>query len=207
MLTTQRTPDIARTDRFLIIELFAKRKLWYAHAEVARLTRTRDDEIATAVREGELTPITKGTDVIYAWEDVAMFALRRWTPRMIAAALDAHGNAVPSLNRTKRIHIELPLYQIRMLHVLADASDGSLRGRLNASDIIERALHDLAECAADEMEAAIPGFRTAQQYPYLIPCDDDTATNGCCFCGDPTDASRASCNECKDRHEPIDEES
>src|SRR5438067_3458211 len=172
LMAAQRTQDSSRTDRFLIIELFAKRKAYYVRAEAGRLTRTSDEGITAAVAEGELVPISRGEELLFAWEDVAALAVRRWTPRMIAAALDAHTSAIPSLNQIKHIEVHLPLYQIRMLHVLSDEGDREVRGQLNVSDIIERQLLDLAESVADEMEVLIPGFRAAFQYPYFIPRDD-----------------------------------
>src|ERR1051325_11082229 len=102
MLMAQRTQDSARTDRFLIIELFAKRRPSYTHDEVLRLTRSSDEEIAAAVDAGDLQPYRQlGGPLLYAWDEVATFALRRWTPRMICSLLGpAHAAAIPYLNRT-----------------------------------------------------------------------------------------------------------
>jgi len=164
------------TDRLLIIELFAKRRPNYTHEEVLRLTRSSDEEIAAAVGAEELQPHrnTAGT-LRYAWEDVAAFAMHRWTPRMIFKALgEAHESALLHLNRLASIRVQLPLYQVRMLHVLANREQGDFRGRLNASDIIEQQLHALANTIdADEMEQSVPGFRAALHYPDLPHQPDD----------------------------------
>jgi hypothetical protein len=155
------------TDKFLIIELFAERRPHYGHDDVLRLTHSSEAEIAAAVETGDLQPYRKDGQLRYGWEEVATFALRRWTPRMISEALGtAYESAVPALNRLKVIRLELPLYQIRMLHRLAEAERDGFRSSLNASDVVEQLLVDLANSVdADEMEEAIPGFRAALQYP------------------------------------------
>jgi hypothetical protein len=124
---------------------------------------------------------------------------------MVDSALDVfHRDMVPCLNRVKLIQVQLPLYQIRLLHVLAEARRAGLRGRLNASDVLEHELLDVAlSVDAAEMEAEIPGFRAALQYPYFIPREDDWATAFCRFCGRLSGvAGREMCDDCKVRHEP-----
>ncbi|HKS23679.1 MAG TPA: hypothetical protein VJZ76_12830 [Thermoanaerobaculia bacterium] len=162
-------------DRLLIIELFAKRLPNYTHEEVLRLTRSSDEEIAAAVKNEELQPHRKaGGALLYAWEEVAAFAMRRWTPRMIFKVLgEAHESALPHLDRLASIRVELPLYQVRMLHVLASTEQEEFRGRFNASDIIEQQLHALANTVdAGEMEKLVPGFRAALHYPYFFRRED-----------------------------------
>jgi hypothetical protein len=204
MATTPQSGTPPTTDRSRIIELFAKRKPFYALADVLRLTRSSDEEVNAAVNAGALDPRSEGAVLLFTWEDVAILALRRWTPRMIDAALGPVTSAVPRLNRVKHIDVHLPLYQIRMLHVLADTERAGFRGRLNASDIIERLLLDLASSVgADAMDEAIPGFRAALQFPYFVQRDDDWATAFCRFCGRLSgEAGREMCDDCKQRHEP-----
>ena len=188
-----------------IRELFVKRKPFYALADVFRLTRITEQEVTVAVEEGVATPIPGGAASLFSWEDVALLALRRWTPRMIDGALDvAHRDVVPILNRVKQIEVQLPLYQIRLLHVLAEMRGAGFRGRLNASDILEHELVELAlSVDADEIEAEIPGFRAAIHYPYFIQREDDWSTAFCRFCGRLSGvAGREMCDDCKQRHEP-----
>jgi len=64
------------------------------------------------------------------------------------------------------IEVELPLYQIRLLHHLAEqrSSRGGLT--LAASDVLEYELGTLAcEEDAAAIERAIPGFAAAAHYP------------------------------------------
>jgi hypothetical protein len=193
------------TDRELIRELFVKRKPEYSLDDALRLTRSAEAEVSAAIDAGEIEPLRNADGFLLSWDDVAALALRRWTPRMIDGALDvAHRDAVPRLNRVRQIQVQLPLYQIRLLHVLAEQRRAGFRGRLNASDVLE---HELLEAAlsadADEIEAEIPGFRAALQYPYFIPREDDWATAFCRFCGRVSGvAGREMCDDCKVRHEP-----
>jgi hypothetical protein len=193
------------TDRTLIRELFVKRQPHYSLEDACRLTRSAEAEISAAIDEGEFEPLDMGNGFVFSWDDVALLALRRWTPRMIDGALDVvHRDAVPRLNRVRQIQVQLPLYQIRLLHVLAESRRAGFRGRLNASDVLE---HELLEVAlsvdAAEIETEIPGFRAALQYPYFIPREDDWATAFCRFCGRLSGvAGREMCDDCKLRHEP-----
>jgi hypothetical protein len=193
------------TDRTLIRELFVKRRPHYSLEDACRLTRSAEAEISAAIDEGEFEPLDMGSGFVFSWDDVALLALRRWTPRMIDGALDVvHRDTVPRLNRVRQIQVQLPLYQIRLLHVLAEQRRADFRGRLNASDVLEHELLEVALSAdAEEMEAEIPGFRAALQYPYFIPREDDWATAFCRFCGRVSGvAGRERCDDCKLRHEP-----
>lgn len=194
-----------RTDRALIRELFVKRVPSYALADVQRLTRSTRDEIAAAIEAGVIDAAGHADALRVDWEDVASLALRRWTPRMVAGALDVpYIDALPPLNQVKQIAVHLPLYQIRLLHVLAETQRGCILARLNASDILERQLLDVASSVnAAEMEEAIPGFSLALRYPYFIPRDDDWSTAFCRFCGRASGvAGRQMCDDCILRHEP-----
>ena len=66
MLMTRRVHDPARSDKFLIIELFAKRRPHYGHDDVLRLTRSTDEQIAAAVEAGELQPYRQHGELRYA---------------------------------------------------------------------------------------------------------------------------------------------
>jgi hypothetical protein len=205
LVRPDKTPISAVTDRALIRELFVRRVPQYSVADACRLTRSTDADMTDAIDAGEITPVRQDEAVVFSWDDVASLALRRWTLRMIDGALDVvHRNAVPRLNRVRQIQVQLPLYQIRLLHVLAESRRARFRGRLNASDVLEYELLEVAlsENAA-ELEAEIPGFGAALQYPYFIPREDDWANAFCRFCGRLSGvAGREICDDCKLRHEP-----
>jgi hypothetical protein len=190
------------TARERIIELFVKRKPRYTLAEVLRLIHTNIEEIELASTEGAVTPLDDGG---LSWEDVVRLVLDRWTPRMIDAALGHQRvGVIPPLNRVQHIEVWLPLYQIRLLHYLAEHEQGTIRARLNASDILERLLLDHASSVHnDDVEEAITGFRDALHYPYFIPRDDDIGTTFCRYCGRVSDViGRELCEDCIARHHP-----
>ena len=201
-----KTPKGGVTDRTLIRELFMERVPLYAFVDALRLTRTTQAEIDVAMAAGGIATETYGERVVIPWDDVAGLALDRWTPRMIDGALGSTDrlSVVPLLNRVQQIEVFLPVYQIRLLHYLAEIERGLFRARLNASDVLERRLLDLASAVnADELELAIPGFRAALQYPYFIPREDDRFTAFCWYCGRVSDVpGRQVCTDCHGRHEP-----
>jgi hypothetical protein len=194
------------TDRALIRELFIERVPLYSFADALRLTRTAQAEVDAAIAAGGITTETFSGRLVIPWDDVAGLALDRWTPRMIDGALGSTDrlSVVPLLNRVQQIEVFLPVYQIRLLHYLAGIEREQFRARLNASDVLERHLLDLASAVnRDELELAIPGFRAALDYPYFIPREHDWFTAFCWYCGRVSDVSgRQVCTDCHRRHEP-----
>jgi hypothetical protein len=201
-----KTPKRGISDRALLRELFIERAPLYSMTDALRLTRSTHDEIDAAIASGEIATQEFGGQIVIPWDDVASLALDRWTPRMINGALGStdRQSVVPLLNRVQQVEVFLPVYQIRLLHYLAETERGQFRARLNASDVLERHLLDLASAAnADEMELAIPGFRAALQYPYFIPREADWFTAFCWYCGRVSDVpGRQVCTDCHRRHEP-----
>jgi hypothetical protein len=163
-------------------------------------------ELDAAINDGGVATDAFAGQVVVPWDGVANLALDRWTPRMINSALGSTDrvSVIPLLNRVQQIEVFLPVYQVRLLHYLADVERGQFRARLNASDVLERHLLDLASAVnADEIELSIPGFRMALHYPYFIPRDDDWFTAFCWYCGRVSDVpGRQVCTECHARHEP-----
>lgn len=203
---SQKTPKRAVTDRALIRELFIERVPLYSIADALRLARTAQTDVDAAIAAGGISTEAFRGQVVIPWEDVARLALDRWTPRMINGALGSTDRlaVIPLLNRVQQIEVFLPVYQVRLLHYLAEMERGQFRARLNASDVLERHLLDLASAVnADEIELAIPGFRMALHYPYYIPRDDDWFTAFCWYCGRVSDVpGRQVCTDCHGRHEP-----
>jgi hypothetical protein len=203
---SDKTPKRGMSDRALIRELFIERVPLYSFADALRVTRTTQAEVDAAVSTGGIATETYGEQILIPWEDVARLALDRWTPRMINGALGSTDRlaVIPLLNRVQRIEVFLPVYQVRLLHYLAEMERGQFRARLNTSDVLERHLLDLASAVdAEEIELAIPGFRTALHYPYFIPRDDDWFTAFCWYCGRVSDVpGRQVCTDCHGRHEP-----
>jgi hypothetical protein len=191
---SNKTPKRGISDRALIRELFIERVPLYPFADALRLTRTTQAEVEAAIAAGSIKTETFSGRLVIPWDDVAQFALDRWTPRMINGALGSTDRlpVIPLLNRVQQIEVFLPVYQIRLLHYL------------NASDVLERHLLDLASAVnADELELAIPGFRAALDYPYFLPRENDWSTAFCWYCGRVSDVpGRQVCTDCHRRHEP-----
>lgn len=146
--------------------------------------------------------VSDGTNVLLSWEDVASLVLERWTPRQIAHILRRAGQSdvLPALNQYRTIQVELPLYQIRLLHYLA--RQRGVRGAppLAVSDVLE---YELGALAFEENVAAIafaiPGFVAAANYPLGQDGALRIAT-GCVFCGAGVGAAREVCAACVARH-------
>lgn len=201
----KKTPKRGISDRGLIRELFIQRIPLYSFADAMRLTRTAQTEVDAAIAAGSITTETFSGRLVIPWDDVAGLALDRWTPRMINGALGSTDRLIiPLLNRVQQIEVFLPVYQIRLLHYLAEMDRGQFRAPLNASDVLEQRLLDLASAVnADELELAIPGFRAALDYPYFIQRADDRFTAFCWYCGRVSDVpGRQVCTDCHRRHEP-----
>lgn len=201
-----KTPKRGISDRALIRELFIQRIPLYSFPDALRLTRTGQIEVDAAIASGGISTETFRGQLVIPWDDVAKLALDRWTPRMINGALGSTDRlaVIPLLNRVQQIEVFLPVYQIRLLHYLAETERGQFRARLDASDVLERHLLDLAGAVnADELELAIPGFRAALHYPYFITREDDRITAFCWYCGRVSDVpGRQVCTDCHRRHEP-----
>ena len=191
-------------DEGLLSELFLRRRPTYGEADVLRLARISPAALQRAVDEGEIEPEENGAERVFAWEDVATLALGRWTPRRISAAV---GAALPLLNRTHTITVQLPLYQIRFLHWLAQASTESGKPAPNLSDVLEREIDGIVSSIPDSdfasLEQRIPGFAAAalafpsfEQRPWLVEA------GACVYCGSPTYAGCHACPSCMELHEP-----
>jgi hypothetical protein len=204
----QRTPRPAadpHSDRERIIELFARRQPVYGTAEVVRLLGISEGQLADAIAKGNVG--TEANDVgahVIPWEDVGTLALEEWTPRMIEAALDGDRDEIPLLNQHRLIRVSLPIYLIRLTDHLARFESATRHVPRNASDIIERILHDFANTHdAAAIDGEIPGFAQALTYPYFTPRRTGLLWLRCRYCGVAiSEPVREVCRTCERRHEP-----
>jgi hypothetical protein len=184
-----------RADR--IIELFARRQPAYARTDVLRLIGISDAQLDDAIANGTIhvEPNDRGTSVV-PWDDVAALALEEWTLRMIEAALGEDAlSVIPPLNQHHVIPVTLPAHLIRFVGLLARQAPAR-----NASDIIERILHDHANTNPLAIDVEIHGFRQALQYPYYT--HRDGAARRCRYCDLALTGRADICRGCKERHEP-----
>lgn len=188
----------------LIVELFVRREARYAEADVFRLTRMRPEQLEEEIAKGGVEPWVEAGMRWFDWADVAHLAFLRWRPRMVMEALRAANaaHALPLLNQTHTIRLELPLYQIRILHWLAVNGSEPGAPQLTASDVAERALNDLAEDTDDEADLDIRGFLAARNFPVSEPAPQ-IVRPACIFCGAALHPGEdAVCAACQARHVP-----
>jgi hypothetical protein len=189
-----------------VLQLFVRRRAFYRLADVRRLLRLSAERLEQAIAEGAAEVVSDGTSMRIAWEDVAALALTHWTPRRIASLLAGagHAGALPPLNQWRTITVELPVYQIRLLHHLAERRSTPGAPPLAASDVLEYELGALAfEEDVTAIDRVIPGFAAAANYPSLQ--DQPQATQGCVFCGADGGAAQDICTACRVRHVPADD--
>jgi hypothetical protein len=197
---------MSQDDDARIVELFVRRRDRYDEPTVLRLTRATAAQLRVSIEEGEVEPDEQSGVRTFSWADVVHLALRRWTPRMISAALARAGarQALPLLNQTRTIPVELPLYQIRLLHWLAAESSEPGKPRLNASDILERQIDALVSglepAEATVIEGAIHGFQAASQFPQPEEAAPDVEER-CLYCGSRRVSERGACASCAVLHE------
>lgn len=187
-----------------MLELFVRKRPWYDPDAAQRLAGVSAERIARAIDDGEIEPRTDGSEILLAWEDVAFFALERWTPRQIAAMLRRAGvpHALPMLNQLRTITIELPAYQVRLLHYLAEARSADRTRPLSVSDVLEHELDALASAEdSSEIDRVIPGFAAAAAFPSLTD-RLQLVSDQCLFCGTAVGPARAACPSCEERHVP-----
>ena len=93
--------------------------------------------------------------------DVAYLALRTWPLERIFTSLGEEAAAcLPELLRPATLTAVVPAYQVRMLEVLAE------RRRLDVSTFLQLHLLGLASDESPLLDACIPGFLRAFQFPY-----------------------------------------
>jgi len=194
------------SDRERIVELFARRQPTYAPQDVLTLLGISAEQLRAAIGKRTVEEHYNDVgDVVIPWEDVATLALEEWTPRMIEAALHSSDDpGIPQLNEHRLIRVSLPIYLIRLLNYLAEFESATRHVPRNASDIIERALHDLANTQdITAVEAEIPGFAQALTYPYFVPRRNGVLWLRCRYCGiSISEPVREVCRACEGRHEP-----
>jgi hypothetical protein len=195
--------DDASGDDARILELFAERQRFYDFATVRRLTGATAERLEEALTEGHVEPVIQAGVVAFPWDDVASLALERWTPRQIAQTLARaeREHALSPLNQFRTITIELPVYQIRLLHYLAQAKSGDGRQPLSVSDVLECELDMLAWGELPDIERAVAGFEAAARFPSLDDAPHLVETR-CLYCGTLIATGENACAACTTLHVP-----
>jgi hypothetical protein len=193
-----------RRDAAGLLSLFQTPRAFYTLAEARRVAGVSPARLTRAIAEGEVEPVLDGDSVVLEWADVVALALTRWPPRQLARILrDAGcGDALPPLNRFHTIAVELPVYQLRLLHYLAEQRSPRDGPPLTVSDVLE---YELCALASEEdlpaMDRMIPGFAAAAHDALLH--ERPQAAQGCVFCGADGCAAHGICAACRTRHVPV----
>ena len=192
-------------DSATLLELFVERRSFYVLAEARRLAQISQRRLSEALQEGTVESVIQDGAVGLSWYDVVLLAVTQWTPRRIAAITRraGHADVLPPLNQHRRITVELPVYQIRLLHLLADRRSLADAPPLTVSDILEYELSELAYVEHPRLtEQAIPGLTGAIHYPSLESWSHARDAIGCLFCGSGVLAPGEVCPNCTRRHVP-----
>lgn len=189
-------------DERRIVELFVHRQPFYDAAAIRRLTGLSEELLDEALREGVVDPAMEG-GTLFTWEDVASLALERWTPRQIARALQRAGYAhvLPPLNEVRVITVELPVYQIRYLHQLAEEKSTEDAAPRNVSDIIEYELAALIAGRTEGINPHVSLFEIAALFTKPSLAHDRAGTR-CLYCGEAVPDGEEICLSCRRRHVP-----
>ncbi len=143
-----------------VADIFIERRSYTVH-EAAALVGMDQTAIEGEIAAGELTAECSGGETVLPWADVAYLALRTWPLEQIFASLGEEApGPLPKLLRPVTLTAVVPEYQVRMLEVLAK------QRQLDVSTFLQRHLLGLASDESPLLDACIPGFRRAFQFPY-----------------------------------------
>lgn len=156
--------------RAAIREIFLRRRAEYTPQQLATLLRLNLGEVLTLIDRGILHAEVRRKRrqlgglrrSLIAWNEVASYAMIRWTVMQIHDALGKDAAAVlPSLLRPVEIRsIRLPEYMVRLLEALA------ARGGVSLEEFIYSSLLHLETTGtAAEIESMVPGYSEAMEFP------------------------------------------
>ena len=195
-------------DSAKILELLLERRPTYTLSEAKRLAQITQRTLDKALEDGAVEPVRDGGAICLLWYDVVSLAVAQWTPGRIAEVTRhaGHADALPPLNQHCRITVELPVYQLRLLHYLAERRSTSDAPPLAVSDILEYALSELAFSENPRaIDRHLPGLSAAVSFPSLESWTHAGPADGCLFCGAGTPEPPL-CDACTKRHVPPHEE-
>jgi hypothetical protein len=150
------TPNL--TERIRSIFLHHEARVTIAGA--ARLLGLSPDELAAAVRAGEVEVVGTCSGAMIDIRELAEQAVHLWPLATIEEALGREASLVlPAGVRTQRFALRLPRYLVAALERLAEENEES------AEALLTRELHGLAWTHRERLGEAIPGFAEAVEWP------------------------------------------
>lgn len=156
-MTTTAEP-LKRTTR--IRTIFLHRKLRYSLADVSRLTGIAARKVVAGIEDGQYVASKRRGVYRFSWAELAHIAMEKWPLAVIhdALGLDAV-RALPRLLLLQELRVNLPAYQVLMLHRLAD------RVSLDLDSYVADHFLDLASAEVRSLDREIPGFQAALRFP------------------------------------------
>ncbi len=150
--------SLARTAR--IRRIFLERKRRYSLAEVVHLTGVPRRSVTAGIRAGEYLARRERGEYRFTWSELAHIAMATWPLPVIhdALGLDAV-RALPRLLLLQDLRVNLPGYQVLMLHRLAQ------RDSIDVDSYLTNYFLDLASAEVVALDAEIPGFMAAMRFP------------------------------------------
>ena len=120
-------------------------------------------EMRATVARGEIR-VMKTKLGVWVWRDeLVAKALELWPLDVIEDALgEDAARVIPEAVRTSELRARVPRYQVAMLEYIAEQDSTTV------SAVLTRELDDVASANAEELSAAIPGFRAAFEWPGWI---------------------------------------
>lgn len=142
------------------------RHIFLHHRPHVSLMTAADDlgwsltQMRAAVARGEIR-VMKTKLATWVWRDeLVAKALELWPLDVIEDALgDDAARVMPEAVRTSELRARVPRYQVAMLVHMAEQESTTV------SAILTRELDDVASAHSEELADAIPGFRSAFEWP------------------------------------------
>lgn len=152
---------VQRANRDRIRALFLDSKNSYSLESAAALLNVPLSRLQEESVSGAIATYRFRGKVRVRWEELASYALLRWSLVAIAAALARDITlAMPPLPIPRFVTFCLPSYQLSMLHALAR------RQKTEPDSFLAAHLLDLASAHSQELEDEFPGFAEALNWPH-----------------------------------------
>ncbi len=143
-----------------IRSLFLSPEQHYDLRAAANLLEYSDEEVVTAIAQGDLATDSRNGIPLLPWEEVALAAAERWPQEIIEAALGEDAvMAIPELVRLTDLHVRVPRFGVLVLGRIAQREGSTI------NQVLARQLVDLAVAEADVLERSVSGISAAVRWP------------------------------------------
>jgi hypothetical protein len=132
----------------------------FAILHAARLLGMTFEAVKREIADGAILAVSTRLGQRIPKEEMMVAAMRLWDQATIEEALGEEAAAVlPEAIRLVELRARVPRYQREMLVYFAKRDGTTL------DHALARELEDVASAHSDELEAKVPGFRTALRWP------------------------------------------